>query len=104
MHGNDFQSWRNPADDALLQAVVRGIRSKDPNHIHTVELNYMTSGSFDDPTWAPLVEPNAAYTYFPTCAQVLTEYNRSEFKPIFHRGGEPSGKNQWQRRRLGSGT
>jgi Protein of unknown function (DUF4038) len=47
MHGNDFQSWRNAADDALVQAVP----------------------------WAPLIELNAAYTYFPTYAQVLTEYN-----------------------------
>jgi hypothetical protein len=31
----------------------------------------------------PLIELNAAYTYFPTYAQVLTEYNRSNFKPVF---------------------
>ena len=40
MHGNDFQSWQNATDDALVQAVARGIRSTDANHIHTVELNY----------------------------------------------------------------
>jgi hypothetical protein len=28
MHGNDFQSWRNAADDALVQAVARGYRCK----------------------------------------------------------------------------
>jgi uncharacterized protein DUF4038/collagenase-like protein with putative collagen-binding domain len=82
LHGNDFQSWRDATDDALVQAVARGIRSRDPNHIHSVELNYLTSGSLDDPTWSPLIELNAAYTYFPTYAQVLTEYNRPEFKPI----------------------
>ena len=26
---------------------------------------------------------SAAYTYFPTYAQILTEYNRSNFKPVF---------------------
>ena len=26
---------------------------------------------------------DAAYTYFPTYAQVLSEYNRSNFKPVF---------------------
>ncbi len=83
MHGNDFQSWQNTADDALVQAVARGIRSADTNHIHTVELNYLTSGSLDDPTWAPFIELDAAYTYFPTYAQVLTEYNRPAFKPVF---------------------
>jgi uncharacterized lipoprotein YddW (UPF0748 family) len=49
MHGNDFQSWRNPEHDALVQAVALGIKSVDPNHIHTVELNFLTSGSLDDP-------------------------------------------------------
>ena len=83
MHGNDFQSWQNPTDAALVQAVARGIRSEDPNHIHTVELNYLTSGSLEDQSWAPLIELNAAYTYFPTYAQVLTEFNRSNFKPVF---------------------
>ena len=83
MHGNDFQSWRNATDDALVQAVARGIRSTDSNHIHTVELNYLTSGSLDDQSWAPLIELDAAYTYFPTYAQVLAEYNRTNFKPTF---------------------
>ena len=83
MHGNDFQSWQNANDDALVQAVARGIRSVNSNHIHTVELNYSTSGSLEDQSWAPLIELNAAYTYFPTYAQVLTEYNRHNFKPVF---------------------
>jgi hypothetical protein len=83
MHGNDFQTWRDVTDDALVQAVARGIRSSDTNHIHTVELNFLTSGSLDDPTWAPLIELNAAYTYFPTYARVLTEYNREDHKPVF---------------------
>jgi Protein of unknown function (DUF4038)/Putative collagen-binding domain of a collagenase len=83
LHGNDFQTWKNATDDALVQAVARGIRSRDPVHIHTVELNYMTSGSMDDPTWAPLIELDAVDTAFPTYAQVLNEYNRSDFKPVF---------------------
>lgn len=83
MHGNDFQSWQDASDDAVPQAVARGIKSADANHIHTVELNYLTSGSLDDPSWAPLIQLDAAYTYFPTYAQVLTEYNRPDFKPVF---------------------
>lgn len=83
MHGNDFQSWQNATDDALVHAVARGIRSTDPNHIQTVELNYFTSGSLDDPSWAPVIELDAVYTYFPTYAQVLTEYKRPSFKPVF---------------------
>jgi hypothetical protein len=83
LHGNDLQSWRNAADDDLVQAVARGIRSIDANHIHTVELNYLTSGSLEDESWSPLIELDAAYTYFPTYAQVLTEYNRQNFRPVF---------------------
>ena len=107
LHGNDFQSWQNATDDALVQAVARGIRSVDSNHIHTVELNYSTSGSLEDQSWAPLIELNAAYTYFPTYAQVLTEYNRSNFKPVFmveanyefeHNAGTDGGSTQNLRR------
>jgi hypothetical protein len=53
------------------------------NHLHSVELNFPTSGSLDDPSWAPVIELNAAYTYYPTYAQVLKEYNRADFKPVF---------------------
>ncbi len=83
MHGNDFQSWPNPGDDAVVQAVARGIHDTDDRHIHTVELDYTVSGSLDDPTWAPLIELNASYTYYPTYAQVLTDYDRANALPTF---------------------
>jgi len=83
MSGNDFQTWENPGDDAVVQAVARGIHDTDSRHIHTVELNYQVSGSLDDPTWAPLIELNASYTYFPTYAQVLTDYDRPNAIPTF---------------------
>ena len=83
MSGNDFQSWPNPGDDAVVQAVARGIQDTDDRHIHTVELDYLVSGSLDDPTWAPLIELNASYTYYPTYAQVLADYNRPNALPTF---------------------
>ena len=43
MDGNDFQSWRNATDGALVQAVARGLKSIDSSHIHTVT-NLDTSG------------------------------------------------------------
>ncbi len=46
-------------------------------------MNVQTSGSLDDPTWHPLIDLTAAYTYFPTYAQVLTEYSRPHHKPVF---------------------
>jgi hypothetical protein len=83
MYGNDFQTWADPADDAVVLGVASGITGADPNHIHTTELNYLTSGSLDDARWEPLVELNGAYTYYPTYAQLLKEYNRPNFKPVF---------------------
>ena len=38
-NGNDFQTWSNRSDDALVLAVAEGIRSVDPAHIQTVELD-----------------------------------------------------------------
>jgi hypothetical protein len=82
MHGNDFQTWKDPAHDAVVLAVARGIRDKDARHLHTVELDYLVSGSLDDARWAPLIDLSAAYTYYPTYAQVLKEYNRPSAKPV----------------------
>ena len=83
MYGNDFQTWMDFGDDAVVLAVAKGIKGADPNHIHTTELNYLTSGSLDDARWEPLIELDGAYTYFPTYAQLLKEYNRPNFKPLF---------------------
>ena len=55
----------------------------DKTHIQTVELNYDTSGSRDDPSWTPIIGLDAAYTYYPTYAQVLKEYNRPDHIPMF---------------------
>jgi Protein of unknown function (DUF4038)/Putative collagen-binding domain of a collagenase len=82
MHGNDFQTWKNAEHDAVVQEVARGIRDKDPVHLHTVELNYLVSGSLDDSSWAALIDLSASYTYYPTYAQVLKDYNRAAQKPV----------------------
>ena len=78
LHGNDFSTWRQ--DDALVQAVARGIQSANPASLQTVEL--LARPSLDDPSWAPLIQINSVYTYVPTYAQTLAEYNRPDFKPI----------------------
>jgi hypothetical protein len=82
MSGNDYQSW-GPDNDPYVTAVAQGIRDTDPSALQTVELNYDTSGSLDDPAWAPLIDLNASYTYDPTYIQVLNDYNRSNFLPTF---------------------
>jgi hypothetical protein len=81
--GNDFQTWSDPSDDAVVLAVARGIRSVDRSHLQTIELNYPVSASLDDHRWQPIVGLDAAYTYVPTYAEVLKEYNRKPFVPVF---------------------
>jgi hypothetical protein len=80
LNGNDFISWPDRADDELVQAVAKGIRARDPVHMHTVEL--MAVASLEDLSWAPLIQLNAAYTYYPAFVQVLSEYNRPNYQPV----------------------
>jgi hypothetical protein len=107
MSGNDFQSWQNPSDDAVVSAVAKGIQDMDADHIHTIELNYYVSASLDDKTWRPLVGLDAAYTYRPTYAKELDEYKKANFRPTFlveanyefeHNGGTDGGTTQNLRR------
>jgi hypothetical protein len=81
-HGNDYQTWHDPANDAAVTAVALGIKEKDARHLHTIELDYEVSGSLDDPNWAPIINLCGSYTYFPTYAQVLKDYNRTNFMPV----------------------
>jgi hypothetical protein len=81
MSGNDFQLYTDPEYDAAVQAVARGIHDTDELHIHTVELNLVSS--LEDPSWAPLIQLNATYTYGPTYAKVLEDYNRPDGLPTF---------------------
>jgi hypothetical protein len=80
--GNDFQSWMTASDDALVAAVAAAIKKADPRHLQTIELSYNNSSSTDDPTWVPIVGLDAAYTYYPTYAQVLHSYDRMTQQPM----------------------
>ena len=82
MSGNDFQTWSNPSDDAVVKAVALGIKDNDTRHLQTIELNYLVSSSIDDPVWASFVDLNAAYTYYATYAELLKDYNNSSI-PTF---------------------
>jgi hypothetical protein len=83
MSGNDFQGWRDAKNDAVVTAVALGILDRDKRHLHTIELDYNVSGSLDDPNWAPIVGLIASYTYYPTYARVLQDYNRPNPLPVF---------------------
>jgi uncharacterized protein DUF4038/collagenase-like protein with putative collagen-binding domain/glucodextranase-like protein/HYR domain-containing protein len=97
LNGNDYQTnnWSNPAVDTVVQAVALGIQDNDTRHIQTIELNYQTSGSLDDNSWAPIISLNASYTYFPTYAQVLEDYNRTNFLPTFLVEANYEFENDW---------
>ncbi|MGA3268609.1 MAG: DUF4038 domain-containing protein [Verrucomicrobiota bacterium] len=83
LNGNDYQHWDIATNDAVITAIALGIKEKDPNHLHTIELNYQTSCSLDDPNWAPIVGLNLAYTYHATYAAVLHGYNQTPTIPVF---------------------
>ena len=107
MSGNDFQSWRDPSQNKLVRAVMRGLAETDPNHIQTIELDYYVSASLEDAALRPLLGLDAVYTYRPTYAEELTEYKRAAFAPTFlveanyefeHNGGTDGGTTQNLRR------
>lgn len=82
-NGNDFRSWQNSRDDAVVRAVAEGIKSADPDALQTVEFNPPTGSSLDDRTWATIVSLNGAYVYGPTYIQVLYSYNQKPIMPTF---------------------
>ena len=81
--GNDFNNWRVPGDDALVEAVAKGIQSVDPDQLQTVEINVNTSSSLDDRTWAPIISLNSTYTYSATYIQMLHSYNQTPVMPAY---------------------
>jgi len=83
LNGDDFNTWQNPEDDAVVQAVAKGIRSADPRHLQTVELNVPTSSSLDDQTWVPIISVNSTYTYSPTYIEMLHSYNQTPVMPTY---------------------
>jgi len=83
LSGNDFVSWKNPTDDALAQAVAKGIKSVASGQLQSVELNYQTSSSLDDQAWVPLISLNGTYTYSPTYMQMLHSYNQTPVMPDY---------------------
>ena len=83
MSGSDFQTWRDAGDDAVVRAVATGIKETDTRHIQTLVLDYFLSSSLDDPNWSAIVALNAAYTYYPTYAELLRDYNLTPAVPVF---------------------
>ena len=83
LNGNDFNHWKDSHEDDVVRAVASGIKSMDPAHLQTIELNIWTSSSADDPTWLPLLSINSTYTYSPTYLQMWHSYNQVPVLPTF---------------------
>ena len=84
LSGNDFFTYdTDPTANTDVYAVMQGIHDFDGHHLQTIELAGRPDGSLDDALTAPLVGLDGAYTYQPTYAQVLKNYNRTAFVPVF---------------------
>jgi len=93
IHGNDFQSWQDPSDNDLILAVANGIRSADPNHLQTLQLNFNTSHSLQDSSWTGILGMNGVYTYYPIYAETYKAYNESTTMPVFLEEANYEGEN-----------
>jgi hypothetical protein len=91
--GNDFQTYTNTTDNTLIQNIMQGIASVDPNHLQTTQLNYTVSGSHDDALLLPLTSLAAAYTYSPTYAEISQEYSATPTLPVFMEEANYEGEN-----------
>ncbi len=83
LHGDDFNTWQTPEDDAVVQAVAKAIKSADPGALQSVELNVPTSSSLDDQSWVPIISLNSTYTYSPTYIEMLRSYNQTPTMPTY---------------------
>jgi hypothetical protein len=70
-----------------IAAMASGVKSRDPNHLHTVHLSPENSPLEHFSTTTPYngftVDINATYTYNPVQGKVLQDYNRSPAVPFF---------------------
>jgi len=91
--GNDFQTWTDATDNALIQHIMAGIASVDPDHLQTSQLNYPVSGSHDDPLLVPFTTLAAVYSYEPLYAKIYEEYNATPPLPVFLEEANYEGEN-----------
>ncbi len=84
LDGGDF----DPPDQSLVTAVVNGIKTFDPVHLHTAHDNQGTS-PIDEWGGAGWLDLSDVYTYpavnnkVPVYQKALVEYTRSDWKPFF---------------------
>lgn len=85
--GNDFQTWTDATDNALMQNLMAGIASVDTHHLQTTELNYSASGSLDNSLLVPYTTLAGAYDYYCAYGETLAQYNNASPVPVFFEEG-----------------
>ncbi len=98
MSGGDYAPQRtDPAQgndaDHCIEAMIRGVRDTGDDRLFSIQLSYPTSASTDDPFWAPRVDWNFVYTYFPTYRAVLDAYGRQPPMPALMGESNYEGEN-----------
>jgi hypothetical protein len=85
--GYDFQTntcitGAGANDSLLVENLLAGIKSVDPNHIVSEELNFWFSYSTENATLSPHMSANAVYSYGGIYDEVLRAYNNAAI-PVF---------------------
>jgi Protein of unknown function (DUF4038) len=72
-------------NDAPISDIMNGITAAGDTHPQTLELQYSTSSTFDNPDFLPPTSPanvNAVYSYYPLYVETFHAYNQAT-APVF---------------------
>jgi hypothetical protein len=98
MGGDYFPATENLAQgsdvDHCMDNALRGIRSTGDTRPFSIQLGYDKSVSTENPFWAPRVDWNFVYTYYPTYAAVLQAHRAADKPALFCEGNYEGENNQ----------
>lgn len=80
--------------DHCMAGAAAGIRSTGDRRPFSIQLGYDKSVSTENPYWAPRVDWNFVYTYYPTYAAVLEAYRAAPVPALFSEGNYEGENNQ----------
>ena len=96
--GDYFPATDDPAEgsdvDHCMDNALRGIRGTGDTRPFSIQLGYDKSLSTENPFWAPRVDWNFVYTYYPTYAAVLEAYRAADKPALFSEGNYEGENNQ----------
>jgi len=70
------------SDNTLVQQLMAGIASTDPNHVLTIQLDHNRSYSNEDSAMIPYLSADALYTYNETYDYALKAYSSTPVLPV----------------------